>query len=91
MTDDQDEDIDIFLEKFLSVEEVLPLTSKSLTNVGPAGMSIPVWFEKNMVGNIKACELDIVKELKVEEKNNLFAIFPIDTTIQDGGKRKRSN
>ena len=33
----------------------------------------------------------MVKELKVEEKFNLFAIFPIGTTMQDGGKRKRSN
>ena len=33
----------------------------------------------------------MVEELKVEERNNLFAIFPIGTTIQDGGKRKRSD
>jgi len=33
----------------------------------------------------------VVKELKVEGKNNLFAIFPIDATMQDGGKRKRSD
>ena len=33
----------------------------------------------------------IVKVLKLfEEKENLFADFPIGTTIQDGGKRKRS-
>ena len=41
--------------------------------------------------NTKACELDVVEELKVEERDNLFAIFPIGATIQDGGKRKRSN
>jgi len=35
--------------------------------------------------------LVIVEELKVEGKKNLFAIFPIGTTIQDSGKRKRSN
>ena len=40
-----------------------------------------MWFEGNMVGNMKACELDIVEELKVKEKNNLFTIFPIGTTI----------
>jgi len=28
--------------------------------------------------------------LKVEEVINLFALFPIGTTMQDGGKRKRS-
>jgi len=27
----------------------------------------------------------------VEEKDNLFADFPICATMQDGGKRKRSN
>jgi len=43
-----------------------------------------------MVGNMKACELDVVDELEVEKKDNLFAIFPIDTTMQDSGKRKRS-
>jgi len=33
----------------------------------------------------------VVKVLKfVEEKENLFANFPIGATIQDGGKRKRN-
>jgi len=45
---------------------------------------------QSTVGNAKACELGIVDELEVEEKDNLSAIFPIDTTMQDGGKRKRS-
>jgi len=31
----------------------------------------------------------MVEELKVEGKNSLFTIFPIGTTMQDGGKRKR--
>jgi len=35
--------------------------------------------------------LVIVEELKVKEKKNLFAIFPIGATMQDGGKRKRSD
>ena len=48
-------------------------------------------FEESMVSNVKACELDIVDKLKFEEKNNLFAIFPIGATIQNNGKRKRSN
>ena len=39
---------------------------------------------------MKAWESDMVEELKVEEKNNLFAIFPIGATMQDGSKRKRS-
>jgi len=29
--------------------------------------------------------------LKQEEKDDLFANFPIGATIQDGGKRKRSD
>ena len=33
----------------------------------------------------------IVELLRVEKENdNLFADFPIDATIQDGGKRKKS-
>jgi len=31
------------------------------------------------------------EELKAVEEMNLFAIFPIGATIQDDGKRKRSN
>ena len=33
--------------------------------------------------------IELLKEEK--EKDNLFADFPIGTTIQDGGKRKRSD
>ena len=32
----------------------------------------------------------MVEELRVAGKMNLFAIFPIGATMQDGGKRKRS-
>jgi len=39
---------------------------------------------------MNSCELDVIEELKVEERMNLFAVFPIGTTMQDGGKRKRS-
>jgi len=46
-----------------------------------------MWFEEDMVGNAEAVELDVVEGLR-EEKRNLFAIFPISTAIQDGGKRK---
>jgi len=35
----------------------------------------------NTVGIKEACELAIVEELKFEEENNLFAKFPIGTTI----------
>jgi len=42
-----------------------------------------------MVGKMNSCELDMFEELKAVEKMNLFAIFPIGTTMQDGGKRKK--
>ena len=90
-TDNIVEDIDEFLDIFLLVKEFLPLTSSKLSGAGPARMFILMLFEKSTVGNAKACELDIVEELKFEEKNNLFAMFPIGTTMQDGGKRKRSD
>ncbi len=48
-------------------------------------------FEDSMVGKTNSCELDIIEELKVEERMNLFTVFPIGTTMQDGGKRKRSD
>jgi len=44
-----------------------------------------------MVGKTDSCELDMFEELKAVEKMNLFTIFPIGTTMQDGGKRKRSD
>jgi len=54
-------------------------------------MSISIQFEDSMVGKINFCELDIIEELKVEERMNLFTVFLIGITMQDGGKRKRSN
>ena len=45
---------------------------------------------EDIVGKrFESVELVVVKELKVEERN-LFAIFPIGTTIQDGSKRKEA-
>jgi len=52
-------------------------------------MSIPVQFKEDTVDNARACDLDVIEELKAEEKN-LFAIFPIGTTMQDSGKRKEA-
>ena len=54
-------------------------------------MSIPMQFEDSMVGKMNSCELDVIEELKVEKRINLFAVFPIGTTMQDGSKRKRSD
>ena len=62
-----------------------------LLGVVPEDLSIPVLLVGSMVGNETCCELDVIVELKERGKLNLFAIFPIDTTIQDGGKRKRSD
>jgi len=45
---------------------------------------------EDIVGKrFESVELVVVEELKVEERN-LFAIFPIGATIQDGGKRKEA-
>jgi len=91
MIEEQVEDIEVSLERFLSVKEVLSLTSKLFTGTNPVGMSIPMHFVGSTVGKMNSCELDMFEELKVVEKKNLFAIFPIGTTMQDDGKRKRSD
>ena len=69
----------------------LPLTSKSNAGTCPVGMSIPISFTKDTVGNkeLMFAKL-VVGELKVGEVMNLFAIFPIGATMQDGSKKKRS-
>ena len=90
MIEERVEDIEVSLKRFLSVEEVLPLTSKLFTGMNPVEMTIPVQFVGSMVGKTNSCELDVFEELKVVEKKNLFTIFPIGTTMQDGSKRKRS-
>ena len=55
-------------------------------------MSIPMFISEDIVGK-GLLKLKAVVELlrDVEEKVNLFASFPMGATIQDGGKRKRSN
>ena len=45
---------------------------------------------ENTAGIAKACELVIMEELKLKEENNLFAKFPIGTTMQNSGKRKEA-
>jgi len=51
-----------------------------------------MFISEDIVGKGFLKLVDVVEELKeVEEKDNLFAEFPIGATIQDGGKRKRSN
>ena len=55
-------------------------------------MSIPMSFSVDIVGK-EVLENEAVAEVLkvVEEKDNLFTNFPIGATIQDGGKRKRSD
>ena len=54
-------------------------------------MSIPMFISEDIVGK-RFLELEAVVELLKDdrEKDNLFTEFPIGTTMQDGGKRKRS-
>jgi len=53
-------------------------------------MSIPMLGLEDIVGKrFESVGLVVVEELKVEERN-LFAIFPIGATIQDGGKRREA-
>jgi len=50
-----------------------------------------MFISEDIVGKGFLKLADVVEKLKeVEEKDNLFAEFPIGATIQDGGKRKRS-
>ena len=45
---------------------------------------------ENTISITKACKLIIVEELKLEKENNLFVKFSIDTTMQNGGKKKET-
>ena len=55
-------------------------------------MSIPTSFPVDIVGKTVLKGEAVVEMLKVvEEKDNLFTDSPIGATMQDGGKRKRSN
>jgi len=81
----------VSLERLILIEGVLPLTSTLLLGEVPKDLSIPMLLVGNTVGKETCCKLNMIVELKVEVKLNLFAIFPIGTTIQDGGKRKRSD
>ena len=91
MTKEQVEDIDESLDRFLSMLEVLPLELLLMTGLVPVDLSIPVLELSFTVGK-KVCKLrDVIVVLKVEGEMNLFAVFPIGATMQDGGKRKRSD
>jgi len=91
IVEEQEEDIDVSLKRLILIEGVFPLTLTLLLGEVPKDLSIPVLLVGNTVGKENCCELDMIVELKVVRKKNLFAIFPISTTMQDGGKRKRSD
>ena len=73
-------------------KEFLPRTSELLVRTHPDWMSIPISISVDIAGK-EVLKLEaMVAVLKVEEiKDNLFAVFPIGATMQDGGKRKRSD
>ena len=55
-------------------------------------MSISMLFTEDIVGVEELSLRVVVEVLRIaEEKENLFTIFLIGTTMQDGGKRKRSD
>ena len=55
-------------------------------------MFIPTFFCMDIVGKVVLKGEAVVEMLKVvEEKVNLFASSPIGATIQNDGKRKRSD
>jgi len=86
-----EETIEESLEDLLEGEGFLPRTSGLLKGTRPVQMSIPTSSCMDIVGKVVLKGEAVVEMLKVmEEKVNLFASSPIGTTIQDGGKRKRS-
>ena len=90
---DRPEDtIDDSLEKFVVEVGFLPLTLKLNAGACSDDLSIPMSFILDTDGKKSlSFEVLIVEGLKDEETKNLFTIFPINATIQDGGKGKRSD
>ena len=69
------------LEKLILIEGVLSLTSMLLLEEVPEDLFILMLLVGNTVGKENCCELDVIVELKVERKLNLFTIFPIGATM----------
>jgi len=87
-----EETIEDSLERLTEETRFLSLTSESETGICPVGMSIPMSFTKNTAGKEVLMLGIVIEVLKfVGEKEDLFAVFSIGATIQDGGKRERSN
>ena len=78
------------LEERLEEVIFLPRTSLWLERTRSFWLSIPMLDSRGIAGTGLLERGFVVELLKFDrEKNNLFADFPIGTTIQDGGKRKR--
>ena len=87
-----EEAIEDSLERLTEETGFLPLTSESETGICPVRMSIPMLFTKDTAGKEVLTLGAIIEVLRfVGEKEDLFAVFPIGATIQDGGKRERSD
>ena len=86
-----EEAIEDSLERLTEEIEFLLLTSESETGDCLVRMFIPMSSTKDRAGKEVLILNAIIEVLGfVEEKENLFAIFPIGTIIQDGGKRKEA-
>ena len=80
------------LERLTEETGFLPLISVSETGICPVGISIPMLFTKDTAGKEVLMLGTVIEVLKfVGEKEDLFAVFPLGVTIQDGGKRERSD
>ena len=80
------------LEEWLEEVTFLPHTSLLLERTHPVWLTIPMLDSEGIVGKGLLRKESIFELLRFErEKDNLFADFPIGATIQDGGKRKRSD
>ena len=83
--------IDGSLEDIAEERGFLPRTSGLLVRACPDWLSIPMFLSKDIVGKVGWSSKAIDELLKnEEEKDNLFANFPIGTTMQNGGKRKEA-
>ena len=80
------------LEEWLDEMTFLPHTSLLLERTHPVWLTIPMLDSEGIVGKGLLRKESVFELLRFErEKDNLFADFPIGATIQDGGKRKRSD
>jgi len=87
-----EEAIENSLERLTEETGFLPLASILETGICPVEMFIPMSFTKDTASKEVLMLGAIIEVLKfVGKKEDLFAIFPLGTTIQDGGKRGRDD